>query len=504
VNIVSYPILLPLFSAALLLVMPNRAARTLLAVASTSVTLIVSLIVFVRTQQGEVLVAQMASWPAPWGITLVADRLTGIMVLLSGLVALLTVIFLPASLDLATRPGQSATLNRLREAFGAQALLQFVLMGVNMSFLTGDLFNLFVAFEVMLIASYGLLLLGNEMPQLREGFKYVVINLLASAIFVAAAGLAYGLFGSLNMADIALRVAAHGSDSRITLVIGLLALVFATKAALFPLGFWLPNSYPTPAPVVSAFFAAILTKVGAYALIRSFTLMFPAVRVVQLVLLLLAGLTMVIGACGLIARRRWRYALAFANVASMGYLLAGVFVGSIDGLAAALFYLIHSVITIFALFIIAAIAERLAGPSYYASGHLAHYPMLGLGFFVCALALAGLPPTSGFVGKFGLIASLLAEHQGGHTLVAVLGIIASLLVLYAMVKIWQNFFWGEDDTVHGEQLPLPMRGVTAVAVALVVSLIFASGPLYGVASRTAQQLSGHQDYIQAVLTPEGE
>lgn len=502
-NLVSLPILVPLFSAVLLLVMPSRAARTLLAAISTSITLLLSGIIFARTQQGELLVAQMANWPAPWGITLVADQLAGLMVLLSGVVALLTVIFLPASLAQPTRPGQSATLNQLREALGAQALLQFALMGVNMSFLTGDLFNLFVAFEVMLIASYGLLLLGNEMPQLREGFKYVVINLLASAIFVAAAGMAYGLFGSLNMADIALRVAAHGPDGRVTLIVGLLALVFATKAALFPLGFWLPGSYPTPAPVVSAFFAALLTKVGAYALIRSFTLMFPAARAVQLVLLLLAGLTMLIGAGGLIARRRWRYALAFANVASMGYLLAGIVTGSLDGLAAALFYLVHSVITIFALFILAALAERLAGPSYYASGHLAHYPMLGLGFFVCALALAGLPPTSGFVGKFGLIASLLAERQGVHTLVATLALVASLLVLYAMVKIWQNFFWGEDDAVRQVPLPAAMRGVAAAAVALVAGLILTSGPLYSVASRTAQQLGGPQ-YIQAVLAPEGE
>jgi multicomponent Na+:H+ antiporter subunit D len=504
VNLVAYPILIPLFSAALLLVMPNRISRTLLAVAASVVTLAISVSLFIQTQQGTVLVVQMANWPAPWGITLVADRLTGIMVLLSSLIALLTVIFMHSSLNLATRPGESATLNRLRETFGAQALLQFLVMGVHMSFLTGDLFNLFVAFEVMLIASYGLLLLGNQLPQLREGFKYVVINLLASAIFVAAAGLAYGLFGSLNMADIALRLSAHGPDSRVILIAGLLALVFATKAAVFPLGFWLPNSYPTPAPAISAFFAAILTKVGAYALIRSFTLMFPAERSVQLVLLVLAGLTMVIGVCGFITRRRWRYALAFANVTSMGYLIAGIFVGSVDGLSAALFYLIHSVLTIFSLFIVAALAERLAGPSYYARGHLGHYPFLGIGFFVCALALAGLPPTSGFIGKFALIAALFAEGSPSHLLVAVFAIVTSLLILYALVKIWQNFFWGEDDAVHKERLPLPMQGVAVMAVAFVISLIFVSGPLYHATSQAAQQLTGNLEYISAVLGAEGD
>ncbi|MEJ2287555.1 MAG: proton-conducting transporter membrane subunit [Deinococcales bacterium] len=180
-----------------------------------------------------------------------------------------------------------------------------------------------LAFEVMLVASYGLLLLGGELPQLREGFKYVVINVVASAVFVITAGMTYGLVGSLNLADIAQRVAAHGPDPRLTVLAALLALVFATKAAVFPLGFWLPNSYPVPPAAISAFFAAVLTKVGVYALVRTFTLMFPGEQLLPAVLLALGGVSMVVGALGAIARRRWRHAMAFANVASIGYLVAG-------------------------------------------------------------------------------------------------------------------------------------------------------------------------------------
>ena len=497
-NVLALPVLLPLFAGALLLLVPSRLARFTGSSLAAALTLAVSLNILSRTLSGEVIVVQMAGWPAPWGISLVADALSGIMLALSGAVGLLCVLFAGSSLQHAPRHGVSAALNTARERFGAQALLQFLFMGVNMAFLTGDLFNLFVAFEVMLIASYGLLLLGSELPQLREGFKYVVVNLVASAMFVVAAGFAYGLFGTLNMADIAQRVAAHGADPRTTLVAALLALVFATKAALFPLGFWLPNAYPTPAAAISAFFAALLTKVGAYTLIRTFTLMFPEETGVQTVLLVLAGFTLLVGALGAIARQRWRHALAFANVSSIAYLVLGAFTSK-AGLGAALYYLIHSVLLIFALFLIAALAEKIAGESYQDGGHLSVYPWLGVGFFICALALAGLPPTSGFIGKYALIVALLARGGGLYTGLAVSAVVTGFLLLYAAIQIWRGFFWGESDAVHRVSLPGGMRVVTGIAVAAVALLSVFSGPVFNATRRAAEQMNSSA-YVDAVLT----
>lgn len=500
-NLLFLPILFPLLSGALLIVLPKR-ARATLAVISAGLNLGANLLIFQRTSQGEVLVMQMANWPAPWGISLVADALTGILLALSGIIGLLTVLFSLSSLEQPLRWGQSAQLNQAREHLGFHALLQFLLMGVHMSFLTGDLFNLFVAFEVMLIASYGLILLGNESLQLRQGFKYVVINLVASAIFVTAAGLSYGLFGTLNMADMAQKIAQHGPDPRITLIALLLCLVFTAKSAVFPLGFWLPNSYPTPTSAASAFFAALLTKVGAYTLIRTLTLIFPTETSIRPIILTLTALTMLVGALGAIARHRWRYALAFANVASVGYLVMGAMLGTQDGYAATIYYLMNSVLVIFSLFLIAALAEQLAGEDYHAEGHLKFYPWLGVAFFISALALAGIPPTSGFIGKYALITALFQNPSFLNTAVAIAAVISGFLLLYASMKIWRNFFWGESDAVHQVKLAGGMTGITALSVLLVIALTLGSSYAYQNASLAARQISNNEAYIQSVLQKE--
>lgn len=497
-NLLAAPVLIPLFAAAGLLLVRTPSARLAVSVTAAAATLLAAVAVAARALGGEVLVLQMAGWPAPYGISLVADRLTAWMLLLSGSVGLLSVLLAGVTLRHPPARGRSALLNRAREAFGTQSLLQFLFMGVNMSFLTGDLFNLFVAFEVMLVASYGLLLLGGELPQLREGFKYVVINLVSSAIFVLGAGLAYGLVGSLNMADMAARLEAHGPDPRVTALALVLTLVFATKAAMFPLGFWLPDSYPVPAAATSAFFAAILTKVGVYALVRIHTLIFPGEQLPGQLLLGLAGVTVLIGSLGAITRQRWRPSLAFANVASVGYVLLGAFLGG-TGLAAAVYYLGHSVLVVFALFAVAAVAERISGSDYRVEGHLARYPWLGVGFFLAALAVAGLPPTSGFIGKFGLVTALLDRGGALATWGAVAGLLGSLLLLYAAVQIWRDYFWGEEHAVHQVPLPATLRGVTAVAVSLTLAFAVFAGPAYRQAEAAAAQLLDGGDYRRAVL-----
>ena len=504
-NLVALPILIPLLTASVLLVVRGRVARGALAVAGSVTSLVVALVLLGPALRGDVQVVQMGAWAAPYGITLVVDGLAAWMLVLASFVGLLAMVLGVVSLNHPPRRGESRLLNRAREAFGHHALMHFLFMGVHMSLLTGDVFNLFVAFEVMLIASYGLILLGGELPQLREGFRYVVINLVASALFVVVAGLTYGLFGTLNMADISRVVAEHGPDPRIALVALLLAIVFTTKAAMFPFGFWLPDSYPTPAAATSAFLAAVLTKVGVYALIRLSTLMFPGVEIVTTAVLVLAALTMLFGALGVIARKRWRHIMAMATVASIGYILFGAVLGTVAGLTATIYYVAHSILLIFTLFALAALAEKIAGTDIRAEGHLSRYPWLGIGFFTAALATAGLPPTSGFVGKFALVRSLLLSDGPLVRFVVVVAVVAGLLLLYGMMRVWRGFFWGDASDVHDVELPFAMRAVSATAVGALVVLALASGPVYRAAEgiATAVIVDGNAAYVEAVLTTEG-
>lgn len=496
------PVLLPLLGGATLMLLRKARPRFYAAIVFGIATLAVNAWLAYQVFTVGPVAQTMASWPAPFGITLIVDGLSAVLLALSGVVGLLSVFFVDASLHAGPRRGYGSLLNRARELFGAQALFQFLFMGVNLSFITADVFNLFVAFEVMLIASYGLLLLGGELPQLREGLKYVVINLLSSTLFVGAAGLVYGLFGTLNMADIAERVALHGPDPRITAVALLLALVFATKSALFPFGFWLPNSYPVPMSAASAFFAAMLTKVGAYALIRMFTLMFPEEILVQQIVMGLAGLTVLVGALGAVARHRWRYIASFVNVASIAMVVVGAMAGTQLGLTAAIYYMINSVLVIFALFLVAALAERLSGANTLKGGHLSLYPWLGAGFFVVMIAAAGLPPTSGFIGKFAVAGSLLSLDGWLGTAAAVAVITSGIVLLYAGVQVWMGYFWGDPSKLRKTELPGPMVFITTVAVLIVAVLPVISGPVYDVAQQVAAQLDGNEAYIAAVF-PDG-
>lgn len=501
-NLILFPVLIPLLGAAVLMLLRKPKPRMVVAVITALATLGVSSAIAVQVFGGQVLVSTLADWPAPYGISLAVDGLSATMLLLSGIAGLLTVFFVDASLHAGPKRGYGSLLNRARELFGAQALFQFLFMGVNLSFLTGDVFNLFVAFEIMLIASYGLLLLGGELPQLREGLKYVVINLVSSTLFVGAAGLTYGLFGSLNMADIGMRALEHGPDPRVTAVAMMLALVFVTKSAIFPFGFWLPNSYPVPMSAASAFFAAMLTKVGAYALIRLFTLMFPEELLAQQIIMLLAAGTVLIGALGAVARHRWRHIMSFVNVASISVVVIAAMGGSHASLTSAVYYMINSVLVVFALFLVAALAERLSGPNTLQQGHLALYPWLGVGFFVVMLAMAGLPPTSGFIGKFAVAGSLLGQGGWLPTTAAVAVIVSGLVLLYAGVQVWMSYFWGDPGRLRKTALPGPMALVTIVAVGLVALLPVFSGPIYELASQVAAGLDGNGSYL-AALFPDG-
>lgn len=486
------PILIPFGCAvASLLAWRSRPVQRLLSVVGAVALLGVGVWLLTAVRERGILVLQVGNWPAPFGITLAADLLSAIMVLMAGVIAVAVAVFALGSLD----PG--------RERFGYYPLFHVLLMGVCGAFLTGDLFNLYVWFEVMLIASFVLLVLGGERAQLEGGVKYVTLNLVSSAVFLAAAGITYGTVGTLNFADLAQRLALlpHPAVAR-TLAV-LLLVAFGVKAAIFPLFFWLPASYHTPPVSVTTLFSGLLTKVGVYALIRVFTLALPIDGAMQSLLLAVAGLTMVTGVLGAVAQHDMRRLLAFHVVSQIGYLIMGLGLASPLALAGAVFFIVHVTLAKSALFLVGGIAQRLRGSFELdrLGGLYRDHFWISLLFLVPALALAGVPPLSGFWAKLLLVQAGLA---GMHWWVTATALAVSLLTLFSMTKIWAAAFWSPlpDGATAGALAPrqLLLLGAPAAALGLLTVLMgVGAGPAVSLAQQAAAQLLDPAAYVTAVL-----
>ncbi|MDD3530154.1 MAG: monovalent cation/H+ antiporter subunit D [Gallionellaceae bacterium] len=489
-HLVIAPLILPLVAGILLLFLRDVAIawRRALALGATLAQFGLAVLLAVAVNDGTILTYALGDWPAPYGIVLVADRLAAWMVLVTALLA-------PFPLLHACR-GQDEAGRHFH------VLYQWQLFGLNGAFLTGDLFNLFVFFEVLLLASYGLVLHGGGRARIRAGLHYVVVNLAGSALFLIAVGTLYGLFGTLNMADLALRMAAADPDlAGPARAAGLLLFaVFALKAALLPLYLWLPRTYAAAAAPVAALFA-IMTKVGAYAILRTATLMFAGGSLGGLLdawLLPLALATLLAGLFGALAARSLGEQAAWLVVASVGTLLTAFGLGSAAGIAAGLYYLPHSTFAAAALFLLAdrigsgrgALADRFEpGPALAGAGWLG-----GL-FFVAAILLTGMPPLSGFVGKFLLLRAALAHPAWPWVLAAVLG--GGLLALVALARSGSLLFF----RAAGAPAPAAAVPVAPAAALLALGLVLtvAAGPLSDLAAAAAGQLLAPQDYIAAVL-----
>ncbi|QQS47294.1 MAG: Na+/H+ antiporter subunit D [Acidobacteriota bacterium] len=487
--LLTLPILIPLATAtAMMLVWRWRRAQRALNVLGAAGLFVTSIALFAGVRRHGVQAVQLGDWPAPFGITFVADLFGAIMVVLAGLIGLAVAVYSLGSIDVR------------REAFGFWPLLHVLLMGVCGSFLTGDVFNLYVWFEVMLIASFVLLTLGGERAQIEGAVKYVTLNLLSSAIFLAATGLLYGLAGTLNMADLARQMQDTTSPGLVT-AIGLLFLTaFGIKAAIFPLFFWLPASYHTPPVAVTAVFSGLLTKVGVYAMIRVFTLIFTQdAGFTREVILTLAGLTMVTGVLGAAAQTEFRRLLSFHIVSQIGYALMGLALFTPLALAGAIFFLFHVSIAKAGLFLTSGVVYRMRGT--YDLNKLGDLfrsaPGLSIMFLIPALSLAGIPPLSGFWAKFALLRAGLESAE--YAIVATaLGV--SVLTLFSMTKIWAEVFWKKSDAVAfpcpiGRELLAP----TALLAALSAVIGLLAEPFFTVASRAAEQLLDREEYIRAVL-----
>lgn len=494
---VALPIVIPLLTGALCVALwrSNLAQRILSIVGSTALLAASIWLLISVHQQGHV-VMYMGSWEAPYGITLVADMLSAIMIVLTGMMALAIAIY------------SLASASPTHEKFGYYPLMHLLLAGVAGSFLTGDLFNLYVWFEVMLIASFALLILGGERAQMEGAVKYVTLNLLSSAIFLSAIGLTYGVVGTLNMADIAVKLAAVENAGLVDVIAVMFLIAFGIKAAAFPLFFWLPASYHTGPVAVSALFAGLLSKVGVYALFRVFTLIFnQSPEFTHQILLWVAAFTMLTGVLGAAAQFEFRRILSFHIVSQIGYMLLGLALFTPLALIGGVFYIMHHIIVKTNLFLISGIAHRLLG-TYdlkQLGGLYKSKPWLSVLFLIPALSLAGIPPLSGFFAKFIVLrASIEAEAW----VVTGIALLVGLLTLYSMIKIWNEAFWKAlPATTDGESLQRSrMSGTLLLLYAPVVALAFCTlyiglngQPIYALAEFSATQLLNPASYIEAVL-----
>ncbi|MBX3050380.1 MAG: hypothetical protein KF753_02830 [Caldilineaceae bacterium] len=505
-NLLAAPIALPLFAAALLLAVSRWGGRQRLslqrwlAAGALTVNLVVVLALAQFTLDGQRLVLQMGGWQAPFGITLIADGLTAILLSLTAVVALAVLPFAIATIDL----------HRERMAFYPLFLL--LVMGVNGAFLTGDFFNLYVFFEVLLMASFVLLTVGGQPAQTHAGIRYVVLNLLGSLVFLAAAGIAYGTLGTLNMAHMAERLDTAPMAVRVLLA-GMLLVSFGGKAALFPLFFWLPSSYHTPPPAVTALFGGLLTKVGVYTLFRSFTLFFPDLLAAwQPLILGIAGATMLIGSLGAMAQPTIRRVLSFHIISHVGFMLMGLGVALQGeglavgfGLAAAILYMTHHMIVKTGLILAGGAVEIDMGGDRLQSisGLVSRRPILALLFFLSAISLAGIPPFSGFISKLSLLEITLDTR---HWLVAGVSIAASILTLINVMRLWREAFWGKYEhpgRLAPHLLEAPVRRwlvLGPIAALLLVSLgLGLSGErVFQMTTTAAEQALDRAGYIAAV------
>lgn len=450
-----------------------------------------ALALLLHASSGRVLVTHFGSWLAPFGISFVADNLAAAMVFITALMGVVVAVYQLGDTHSAHQPMFAP-------------LYQGLLLGVVGAFLTGDLFNLYVWFEVMLIASFGLLVLGGHKDQLDAGVKYVMLNLLMTTVFLLAVALLYGATGTLNMADAAQRLASLESSALVNTLALLFFLAFASKAALFPLFFWLPASYHTASPPVLAIFAALLTKVGVYAIVRSFTLVFPVSEWLLLVLMGVAALTMLTGVLGAASHFDVRKILSFHIISQIGYMLVGLIIATPLALAGTVFYIIHHIIVKANLFLIAGLM-RLHTGSYelkQMGGLHKKAPLLALLFFVPAASLAGLPPLSGFWAKFLVIKPALYEQ---FFVLAIVALVVGVLTLYSMLKIWNEGFWKAQPKPHKPLKPVNWRntwhlyGPITVLSLITLSIGFYPQPLIDFSLQAAAQLSDSDMYIKAVL-----
>ena len=488
-NIIVMPLIIPIITA-ICLVFLNKQIRLqrIISFVTVIAVAIIGIVLLVAVQLDGILKLDFSGWLPPFGILFVADTFSVLLVVMASIV---TAICLGYAF---------ATLGAEYEKMYVYPFILFLLAGVNGSFLTGDIFNLFVCFEVMLLASYVLVAIGGKKRQLREAFKYVVINIVASWLFLVALAYVYGTLKTLNMAHIAQRVSEAGQDPILTTVSILLMIVFALKAGLL-LFFWLPGSYSVPPTAIQALFAALLTKVGIYALFRTFTLMFPLNSdVTHTIIGAMAAITIVLGCMGAFAGKDVMQIAVYNVLIGVGFILIGLASGTEEGYAGAVYYLLHDMVAKALLFLLVGTMVYVTGEKVVKnmSGLIRHYPLFGWTFLVVVLALAGMPPFSGFLGK--VLIGQGAIENGNYVLLAI-GFGSSVIVLYSLLRIFLASFFGETSTSEEEKVRIPNRvyATFIVSVILIVGLGMGAQGIAPYVTNAAETLANPLVYIEAIL-----
>ncbi|MFE2294897.1 Na+/H+ antiporter subunit D [Streptomyces sp. NPDC059452] len=543
--LVPLPVLLPLCATGISLTFGTRMQRfqRFISVAVLTAVLGLSITLMIAADRQGPLSVHLGDFAPPLGITLVADRLSGLMLTVSSAVTLCVLIY---SL------GQGMT-DRDRETPLAVFHPAYLILvaGVSCTFLAGDLVNLFVSFEIMLVASFVLLTLGGTGPRMRAGSTYVIISLVSSMLFLIAIAMTYAALGTVNFAQLAEGLPKLSIGVQ-TLIQAMLITVFAIKAAVFPLAAWLPDSYPTAPAPVTAVFAGLLTKVGVYCMMRTETLLFPGNRIGDL-LMAVALASMVIGILGAVAQTDLKRLLSFTLISHIGFMVFGIGLATRDAYGGAIVYVVHHITVQTTLFLVAGLIERRGGTTELTRlGGLAKAaPVLALLFFVPAMNLAGIPPLSGFIGKLGLMRAGVADGSTWAWILVAGSVVTSLLTLYVTAKVWNLAFWraappgqaeagtvlesgddSDDDIDEGpdglpgtgdervvpaaagspvaaklrekavtttSRLPWPMTAATAATVVLALAFTVFAGPLAAFTDRSAVELLERTPYIEEVL-----
>jgi multicomponent Na+:H+ antiporter subunit D len=513
-------VLLPLLGAATALILGrHRRAQMAVSVSVLSAVVAIAAVLLVAVDTSGPAVVYIGGWDAPWGITLVVDRLSAIMLMISSIMLLVVLVY---------AVGQGIA-DRHRETPVSIFHPSYLILsaGVFDAFIAGDLFNLYVGFEILLSASYVLLTLGGTGERIRAGVTYIIVSLVSSLFFLSAIALIYGATGTANIAQLSVRLAELPPTVQLMLHL-LLLMAFGIKAAIFPLSFWLPDSYPTAPAPVTAVFAGLLTKVGVYAIIRTETVIFTESDV-SVLLMVVGGLTMIIGILGALTQADIKRLLSFTLVSHIGYMIFGISLASQLGLTATIYYVVHHITVQTTLFLTTGLIERFGGATSInrLAGLLKASPLLAVLFFIPALNLGGIPPFSGFLGKAGLF---LAGAEGSSTdasgapswlvwAVIAAGAATSLVTLYALTRFWNMAFWRGRSELEGYEsvllgsvveapegatltatrtTPVLMVVATTALVALTVCLTVFAGPLFELAGRAAAS-SDAATYVSLVF-----
>lgn len=497
-NLIILPVIAQFFTAIILLFFwKNIFAQKILSFIGCLISIFIAASLFTTVYKGGILTMQAGNWSAPFGISFVADTFSSVMVLLCSITSIAVSVF------------SSVSIKRARLRFGYFPCLHFLLMGLNGAFLTGDIFNLYVWFEVIILSSFVFITLGGKKNQLEGAVKYFTLNVLASMLFLTAIAILYGLTGSLNMADLSEKIKEVQNQGLVDIAAIIFLVCFGIKAAVFPMYFWLPDSYHTPQAAISAIFAGLLTKVGVYALIRVFSLIFVPDEFIRSVLSVLGALTLISGGMGALVQTNMRKMFSYLIVCHIGYMISGLGMFTAIALSGAIFYIIHDIVLKTNLFLIGGVIFKITGEiNMKKMGNLyADYPAISLLFAIPFFSLIGVPPLSGFWPKIDLFR---AAFLGSDYLIIAALIFGSFITLFVIVRFWSEAFWKTNEhkiikpyikyfwqMPKGQQTLLILPIIFLSFVTLYIGL--GAENIVQVSNRIAEELMDTSGYVNAVF-----